>query len=74
MLTSSLVLVVRRESGDAGLLQTDRDFVSQVVIPRLHEIVGIPMPRQEADEDASATESKPLNQLRQDVMRISFTD
>jgi RND superfamily putative drug exporter len=41
ILASSLVVVVRRESGANGLTDEDRAFISQEMVPELHRISGI---------------------------------
>lgn len=57
MLSSTLVLLVRRES-EGGLLPTDYEFLSSTVIPEIHKIAGLPMPHQEREADASAEPAK----------------
>lgn len=48
MLESSIVLVVRREVGEQGLIDADRQFIVNTLVPELHRIAGLPLP---ADED-----------------------
>jgi hypothetical protein len=57
MLESSIVLVVRREAGDQGLEDADRQFIVNVLVPELHRLAGVPMPRDEEDEELAAETS-----------------
>lgn len=54
MLSSTLVLLARRDSGEEGLLASDYDYLKTQVIPELHRIAGLPMPDEEAEESDGA--------------------
>ena len=54
MLSSTLVLLARRESGGEGLLQSDFEFLSAQVIPEIHRISGLVLPEDQLDIEAGA--------------------
>ncbi len=54
VLASSLVLVVRRESGSDGLTDGDREFISDVLVPDLHRLLNFPSKNAE-DSGSSPT-------------------
>jgi len=53
MLASSLVVVVRRENGSDGLTDADRAFISNVMIPDLHDIAGVALNPDGSDETSA---------------------
>jgi len=58
LLGSSIVVVVRRESRDEGLYDEDREFIEQVLRPRLEQIAGIE-PTQEGGDEGTASSDPP---------------
>ena len=69
MLESSVVLVVRREAGSvdrnktdvrAGLQPEDRLFITQVLVPELHQLTGLQLPADELDQAARSDNGEPL--------------
>ena len=69
MLESSVVLVVRREAGSidrnktdvkAGLQSEDRLFITQVLVPELHQLTGLQLPADELDQAARSDNGEPL--------------
>lgn len=57
ILASSLVVVVRRESGPEGLTPDDRDFISKVLVPGLHDVAGLPLSEDTGGVAAPGSES-----------------
>jgi RND superfamily putative drug exporter len=43
VLASSIVIVVRRESGTEGLTDADRQFIADLLIPDLHQLLRLPL-------------------------------
>ncbi|MFN8707163.1 MAG: MMPL family transporter [Planctomyces sp.] len=57
VLASSLVLVVRRESSADGLTDADRAFISDVLVPDLHQLIGIPMREKNVRNESGDSEA-----------------
>jgi len=51
-LASNIVLVVRRETSADGLKEDDRNFISEVMIPRIREIAGLPPGEDDRENDS----------------------
>lgn len=62
ILASSLVVVVRRESGPDGLTDADRQFISEVMVPDLHQLAGLPYSEDSADDRSAFGTSDALVQ------------
>ena len=51
-LASNVVLVVRRETSVDGLTDLDKRFITQILVPRLREVAGLPPGRDTHDDRA----------------------
>lgn len=51
-LASNVVLVVRRETSEAGLKESDRDFIREILMPGLREVANLPPGQDSHDDDA----------------------